>query len=77
MTRITVTFVLILCFLAVTSVLAQRRGPKVPEGVTVHRRYRLCYRWTRTPETRSLYTERRRKPTAHYLGAWRCLARWQ
>ena len=37
MTRITVTFVLILCFLAVTSVLAQRRGPKVPEGVTVHR----------------------------------------
>ena len=40
MTRIIVALVLILCFLAVTLVLAQQRGraePKVPEGVTVHR----------------------------------------
>ena len=40
MTRITVALVLILCFLAVTLVLAQQRSraePKVPEGITVHR----------------------------------------
>ena len=41
MTRITLTFVLILCILAVTLVLAQRREraepPQAPEGVTVHR----------------------------------------
>ena len=40
MTRITVALALILCFLAVPSVLAQQRGraePKVPEDVTVHR----------------------------------------
>lgn len=37
MTRITVAVVLVLFGLAVTLVLAQRRGPKVPEDVTVHR----------------------------------------
>ena len=41
MIRITLTFVLILCVLAVTLVLAQRREraepPQAPEGVTVHR----------------------------------------
>lgn len=35
MMRIVVAFVLVLFGLAVTLVLAQRRGPKVPEGVTV------------------------------------------
>lgn len=37
MMRIMVAFVLVLFGLAVTLVLAQRRGPKVPEGVTIHR----------------------------------------
>ncbi len=36
MMRIVVAFVLVLFGLAVTLVLAQRRGPKVPESVTVH-----------------------------------------
>ena len=37
MMRIVVALVLVLFGLAVPLVLAQRRGPKVPEGVTVHR----------------------------------------
>lgn len=77
MMRIVVALVLVLFGFAVTLVLAQRRGPKVPEGCNGTSGRCLCYERTRTPEIGSLRPGRRREPTAHYLGAWGCMARWQ